>query len=291
MWPSLGSLVRYAETSKKVPSWLYKIGTRLYVDRTFPRHLFIETTAKCNLTCSYCPREDLQDHMDFSLFKDIVDEASRYGARSFSLHLFGEPLLWPHIIDGIRYIKHCNKHHNVILTTNGTHLNRFVNDLIGSRVDEIIWSWRKEARFKDETTYKLRSSTKSGKTIFRVRILKEVTPPEAIKEWEDWPCVEMRSLHNYGGDIDLSRYGVPSAVTRWPCYHLWFAPAVAWNGDILLCCVDPHHKEVLGRFPEQSISEVWQGRTLKRIRQSHREGRYEGICRNCDVWKNYPSFF
>jgi radical SAM protein with 4Fe4S-binding SPASM domain len=285
------ALTKYAEKAKKLPSIIYKAGAQSYIDVQFPRHLFIETTAKCNLTCSYCPREDEDSHMDYELFKTIVDEASRYGPRSFSLHLFGEPLLYPKIIDAIRYIKNRNRHHVVLLTTNGTHLNRFVDSLIGLQVDEIIWSWRSEAKFKPRTIRLLRESTREGTTKFRVRIIKEVTPKEELERWSKWQEVEIRNLHNYGGNVDLSPYDVPAAGKRWACYHLWFAPALAWNGDILLCCADPHKKEVLGNLKNGSFHSIWAGEKLKQIREDHKNGKFEGICKNCDVWKNYPNLF
>ena len=282
---------------KRLPSTLYKLGAQAWLDKTYPRHLFIETTAACNLTCTYCPRERRGNHMDYALFTRLVDEATHYGRRSFSLHLFGEPLLYPKILDAISYLK--ARHHTVLLTTNGTHLNRFVDDLIGRGVDLVLWTWRPEAQFTPETKGKLR---KWGR--FRVRFIAEVTPKEAHLEWADWPNVEGRALHNYGGTIDTSLWapttpaptesGSSSGVSpggRYPCYHLWFAPAVAWNGDILLCCADPHRKEVLGRFPGVSVHDVWVSDRLERIRQGHRQGDFSGICAGCDVWKQYPDIF
>lgn len=280
------SFTKYAEHIKKLPSWLYKIGAQTYYDKKFPRHLFIETTAKCNLSCDYCPRENISEHMDFGLFKAIVDEASTYGQRSFSLHLFGEPLLYPRIIDAIRYIKQCNRRHTVLLTTNGTRLNQYVDELIRSDcgVDEIIWTWRTEAKFKEATIRKLK-----GWGHFRVRLIKEITPEEEVRRWESWPKVEFRSLHNYGGQIDLSKWSVPNATTRWACYHPFYAPAVAWNGNILLCCADPNQKEVIGNVKTMTVSQAW--KKMENVRQTHINGKYEGICKNCDVWKSYPNMF
>jgi len=189
--------------------------------------------------------------MDFQLFKQIIREASEYGARSFSLHLFGEPLLYPSWREAIEFIKSRNRRHNVMLTTNGTSLNECVDDVVASSLDLVLWSWRPESKFTRETKDKL---NRWGK--FRVRFITEVTSKAGRAEWEGWPNTEERSLHNYGGEIELSKFGVQTADNgqRYPCYHLWYAPAVAYNGDILLCCVDPHHREVLGRFPETSIS-------------------------------------
>ena len=287
---------------KRLPRPLYKAAAQAWIDKEYPRHLFIEVTANCNLTCSYCPREDRNNHIDYELFKQVVDEATQYGPRSFSLHLFGEPFLYPRWQQAVSYIKYAHPKHTVLLTTNGTTLNARIDDVVQSSIDLILWTWRPEAVFTPETKEKLR---KWGK--FRVRFIQEITPKEAYAEWADWPNVERRRLHNYGGEVDLSAYtdvtGVRESVasqinsahvqnaTRWPCYHLWLAPAVAWNGDILLCCADSHHKEVLGHFPEMSVHEAWTGEKLKLVRESHMTGNYRGICTNCDVWKQYPDLF
>ncbi len=282
-----------AQWLKRLPSWMFKLGAQAWIDREYPRHLFIETTALCDLSCSFCPREKITKHMDFQLFKAIVDEASCYGARSFSLHLFGEPLLYPRFSDAVRYIKLKNRRHTILLTTNGTQLNRRCDEVIGLPIDQVYWTWRPEAKFTEETKEKLR---RWGR--FRVRFIEEVTPPEAYEEWKDWSNVEGRKLHNYGGNIQTSDFSsVPdvekgsSSATRYPCYHLWLAPAVAWNGNILICCADPHAKEVLGQFPEMSVHQAWKSSKLEEIRQSHLQGTYKGICSNCDVWKNYGNIF
>lgn len=221
--------------------------------------------------------------MDFDIFKAIIKEASGFGNRSFSLHLFGEPLLYPKLFDAISYIKRSRRSHTVLLTTNGTLLNEKVKELIASGPDLVLWSWKKEVEFSDETRRLLR-----GWGRFRVRFIEGVTPPEAYKEWEKWPNVEKRRLHNYGGNISLPN---KEKGARWSCYHLWLAPAIAWNGNFLLCCADPHQREVLGHFPESSIASMWQGKKLRDIRQNQRMGQYEGICKDCDVWKEYPNMF
>ena len=225
--------------------------------------------------------------MDFELFKSIVDEADQYGSRSFSLHLFGETFLYPRLFDAVRYIKQKRKSHTILLTTNGTYMERYVDELCASAVDQVYWSWRPEAVFTPETKEKLR---KWGR--FRVRFIKEITPPEAYEEWKDWPNVEGRNMHSYGGEIDTEKFGGSNNTEkRWSCYHLYYAPAVAWNGDILLCCCDSHHRQVLGKFPQQSVAHVWQGEEIARVRTEHSLGQYKGICENCTVYKEYPDVF
>ena len=280
------NVTKYTSLARKLPKPIYKVLSQAFIDKEFPRHIFIETTSACNLSCSYCPREKRSDHMDYNLFMSIVDECSIHGPRSFSLHLFGEPLLYPRILDAIRYIKFKNKHHTVLLTTNGTLLNRFSRSLLEVGVDRVIWSWRKN-NFDDDSIDLLR---KRG----LIRLLIEETPAEEFERWKTFPRVEIKHLHNYGGHIDISKWGLQSlddSLDRWPCYHLWLAPAVRWNGDITICCNDPTGRESLGAYPQTSLSEVWRGEKLKLIRESHLKAEYGGLCKGCDSWKAYPEIF
>lgn len=273
----------HTEIIKKLPSPIYKVLAQSWVDYEFPRHVFIETTSACQLSCEYCPREKRSDHMDWELFKSIVDECSEYGPRSFSLHLFGEVLMYPKIVEAIDYIKDKNEKNKVLLTTNGVLLNKFNTKL--QRVDRIIWTYRKN-NFNDESIRLLR---KKG----LIRLLIEETPKEEFEKWSKFPRVEIKHLHNYGGHIDTTKWGLPNIQTevRYPCYHLWLAPAIRWNGEITICCNDPTGMECCGQYGSLSLHDFWRSEKLEVIRKSHMEGQYKGLCVNCDSWKAYPNIF
>ena len=224
--------------------------------------------------------------MDFGMFKSIIDECSLYVPRSFSLHLFGEPLLYPFILDAIRYIKKKNKRHTILLTTNGTLLNKFANDIVALGVDRIIWSYRRN-NFNAEAIRALRR-------IGLIRLLIEETPKEEFEKWKKFPRVEIKHLHNYGGNIDVKQWNVPedNLPDRYPCYHLWLAPAIRWNGEIIECCNIPQSgTEVLGKYGEVSLGEVWNGEKLRVLRESDKKGIYPGACANCTSWQAYPNVF
>ena len=223
--------------------------------------------------------------MRWELFREIVDECSKYGPRSFSLHLFGEPLLYPNIIEAIRYIKHKNRQNTVLLTTNGTLLNRFIKDILDVGTDRIIWSWRKND-FNGESIQAL-------KKIGLVRLLVEETPKEEFEKWSKFPRVEIKHLHNYGGKIDTSRWGVSrmQVPKRYPCYHLWLAPAVRWNGDIVICCADPKGESSFGKYGDTNLYRYWHSEGLVRLRGEQMRGVYSGICATCNVWSTYPDMF
>ena len=277
-------LTKFASLSRNLPSFLYKLFAQNWIDHGFPRHIFIETTANCNLSCEYCPREKRKEDMDFSLFRRIVDECNEHGPRSFSLHLFGEPLLYPRILEAINYIKTKDKRHTVLLTTNGTLLNKFAKELIQLRVDRIIWSWRRN-NFTGETIEVL-------KKIGLIRLLVEETPKEEFEKWKTFPRVEIKHLHNYGGNIDVTKWGLISKDNdRYPCYHLWLAPAIRWNGDITICCNDPSGQESCGFYPSDTLAQFWKSERFNKIRDSHVKGEYKGLCVGCNSYKAYPDIF
>lgn len=73
-----------------------------------PLCITLEVTSICNLNCSMCGYPFLtrpKEHMDFSLFEQIVDECKVEGHNLMWLHHMGEPTLWPRLCDGIALMR------------------------------------------------------------------------------------------------------------------------------------------------------------------------------------------
>lgn len=295
----------------------YKFGSQSLIDYEFPTHIFIETTRACNLKCQSCPR-DLGNgkigNMKFELFRKIIDEATSFGPRNFCLHMFGEPLLHPQVIEMAKYIKTSNINHSILLTTNGYFLDAAkANDLIENEIDKIVVSFfsLKEERLGELTgnsdikkvidnikraiafKNKLQSKTK----IFMRLLLYEENKDEErdfralAKKLGALP--EIRKTHNYSGVIENNYTSKSPIKNRYPCYHLWFSPAITWDGKVLLCCSDWNYFEVLGDVDKDSLVSIWQGDRLKELRQFHLKGHYNKIplCEKCNVWTLYPDIF
>ena len=300
----------------KVFQPFYKLVSQHLIDYKFPRHLFVETTSFCNLQCKMCPRNSNPvklGFMDPALFKKIIDEAKQYGQRSFSLHLFGEPLLDKEIINRIEYIKSVNQENSIILTTNGVLLNSDLSKkLVKYGLDKIAISIHSpDKKTYQEITGKDGLETVEKNIMSLIEIKKELksnTPKiflrlvkikenrnqveEFRKKWCKFPLkIEIRDGHNYGGKIE----GMikPKFKKRYPCYHLWFAPGVSWDGEISICCDDINREAVIGNANTSGISEVWQGEKIKEYRRLHLRGDFHEIplCKNCNVWEIYPDIF
>src|SRR5277367_3809409 len=88
-----------------------------------PVCLYLETTNRCNLLCTTCPRtyEELEPPADMSweLFRSIVDQIDNLSRAV--LHGVGEPMLVKHLPRMVRYLKERGTY--VLFNTNGTVLN------------------------------------------------------------------------------------------------------------------------------------------------------------------------
>jgi MoaA/NifB/PqqE/SkfB family radical SAM enzyme len=88
-----------------------------------PVCLYLETTNRCNLLCTTCPRtyEELEPPADMSweLFTSIVDQVP--DLQRAVLHGVGEPMLVKNLAKMVRYLKDRGVY--VLFNTNGTVLN------------------------------------------------------------------------------------------------------------------------------------------------------------------------
>ena len=109
----------------------------------FPTVFYIEPTNDCNLNCVMCPRKKSRKkvgYMSFELFSDVVDQLSSQNIVRLSLHLAGEPLLHPQIVEMARYAKDKGLRH-VRFATNATLLNEDIaRGLIESGLDSLTVS-------------------------------------------------------------------------------------------------------------------------------------------------------
>lgn len=111
-------------------------------DSEIPEHepvcLYLETTNRCNLLCTTCPRTyaELEPPADMSweLFTSIVDQIPRL--QRAVLHGVGEPMLVRHLPRMVRYLKDRGTY--VLFNTNGTVLNeKNGRALIAAELDEL----------------------------------------------------------------------------------------------------------------------------------------------------------
>jgi MoaA/NifB/PqqE/SkfB family radical SAM enzyme len=141
-----------------------------------PVCLYLETTNRCNLLCTTCPRtyEELEPPADMSwkLFTSIVDQVPNL--HRAVLHGIGEPMLVKNLPRMVRYLKDRGTY--VLFNTNGTVLNeKNGRALIEADLDELRVSFDAA---NAESYHAIR-----GKNYFN-RILKNVRAFRELQERE-----------------------------------------------------------------------------------------------------------
>src|SRR3974390_2464304 len=114
------------------------VAARADVSVQYPVCLYLETTNRCNLLCTTCPRtyEELEPPADMSwgLFTNIVDQIPNI--QRAVLHGVGEPMLVRNLPAMVRYLKDRGTY--VLFNTNGTVLTECKGRaLINAGLDEL----------------------------------------------------------------------------------------------------------------------------------------------------------
>ena len=81
-----------------------------------------------------------------------------------------------------------------------------------------------------------------------------------------------------------------------PCTQLWKWMVVYWDGSVVLCCADMFSRSIVGDLKSNSITEIWNGPDLKKLRgQMVNRQRFEvPICQDCDIhlsWHNLNEYY
>ena len=90
------------------------------------KKIYIEITNACNLNCPFCIKNKRKvNYMKIDDYKKIIDKIKDY-TKEIYLHILGEPLLHPDIINFIEYAN--NQNLLVNITTNGYLINNLENN-------------------------------------------------------------------------------------------------------------------------------------------------------------------
>lgn len=265
-----------------------------------PEIVQIEATNICNAKCTFCPRDDMkrrQGIMDMALYRKIVDECAALGIGHVRMHNYGEAFVDKQLPEKIAYAK-SRGIPEVGVITNGSLLGPDVaKAVVEAGLDAINISLDAAGRDTFEST---RLGLKYDKVIANVeglvRIRRELgrTRPKLILSFvrqdnsaeeqsfiDHWSAVadkiHITELHNWAGTLKRR------SDVNFPCYRQWLTFTVLWDGRVSLCCADLDGHVVLGDLTTQTIADVWNGDTYRRVRREQLESGGPSICRGCDL--------
>ena len=287
-------------------------------DELFPPILHVETTNICNLRCIHCPHNDIYknvpnykpESIDFSLWKKIVDEVSRFDS-TLRLTPDGEPMLLKDFVKQVKYVY--EKGVSVFaFNTHGMFLEgENLEALLEPTDTKVVVEVSLDAFFKN-TYDKIRLQSDYNrviKNIFNfinerdkrnaenVKIMVSIVDQPEVDRSElelfnyFWSqIVDKVIIRNYVDTKGLTpSKGIKSRQTkdRWPCLVLFTRLVVTYDGGIRFCPDDWEKTTTLANLNDvDSIQSVWQSKEMKKLRANHLNGNFSHpTCKRCTDWK------
>jgi len=302
----------YEKTYLEVRNFLKRVYFRFHKPKKliFPEIMSIELTTICNAKCKFCPHSEILNKdkkrvlvMPEKVFKKIIDES--VGHRELKLikpSLYGEPALTPHLFDRLRYIRKKLPNVKIRLISNGSEMNKDKTDILFNErlCDEINFSIDadKKETFEDfkglswdkvlaNVNYFISKNNQEGKPV--KIILSFVCTPEnkdQLAGFKNRWKGKVQAFH-IGSESGLKRRkNYIKKKTSLYCSQIFDRINFLSDGRAVLCCLDAYGEIIVGDIKKQTVSEIWNGETLKKIRKLHLDGKKDQIplCSICEEW-------
>ena len=229
----------------------------------------------CNRKCTFCPKSDENVAPDTfqKMSKKIIDEIHDqlleiHFKGTISLCGYGEPLLHNDISYIVKKLSNVSK---VEIITNGDVLspNR-LQDLYISDASKVLISMYDGP----EQIKKFEEMTKKANVPEDLVILRD--------RWYDQYNDFGVKLTNRAGTV---KTGVQEEIGKYTtCFYPTYQLLIDWNGNVYLCPQDWQRKVSMGNIMQETIFNIWTGKTLTYYRKNLISGkRCAGPCKSCNA--------
>lgn len=266
------------------------------------KKVYIEITNNCNLNCSFCsPMKKEKRFMTLEEFDHILKEVSKV-TKVIYLHVKGEPLLHPQIIDFLKLTEKYNL--NVNITTNGILFPKLVEKLKGCKtLHKMNFSLHCEQNIKDyeekifESVEKLSPDTvviyrlwtlkgnkldeKSNKTVEKLEKYYELSPitVEKLKKEKN---VKISSTIYVDKDNEFEWPTINNHKSYGYCHALKTQIAILVDGTVIPCCLDSDGIINLGNIYNETLEAIQSKERYKKLKKSFQDRKpSEKLCQSC----------
>lgn len=266
------------------------------------KKVYIEITNNCNLNCSFCsPMKKEKRFMTLEEFDHILKEVSKV-TKVIYLHVKGEPLLHPQIIDFLKLTEKYNL--NVNITTNGILFPKLVEKLKGCKtLHKMNFSLHCEQNIKDyeekifESVEKLSPDTV---VIYRLWTLKgnkldekSNKTVEKLEKYYELSSITVEKLKKEKNvKISSTIYVDKDNEFEWPtinnhkscgyCHALKTQIAILVDGTVIPCCLDSDGIINLGNIYNETLEEIQSKERYKKLKKSFQDRKpSEKLCQSC----------
>ena len=263
----------------KTKEFLIKNISLVSASRLFKK-IFIETISYCNNDCDFCSAsirsqaKSPANLMSEGLFDQIIKELSDLSfSGSVAFHCNNEPLLDKRLTVFVRKAREKLRNNFFYIYTNGTLVNvNLANQLFEAGLNRMIIN-------NYDNRHELLSS------VAEIITNKDKIKGDIIINYRRKDEVLGNRAGQSPNNCNLLRKSLNLICLR-PLSEI----VVGYDGVIPLCCADALWREVMGRFGNSRLQDVWFSDPFKRIRESLANGdrSCSEICRPCDAL-NLPS--
>ena len=254
-------------------------------------HVTLETTAFCNLNCSFCPINKLRRNsfiMDFRLVQKIIKENPQL--TRINLNNWGEPLLHKRLFEIIGNINAQLPDCDVYFATNG----RLLND---KRIDALLSLKIREIQFSVDAvglTYEtIRGCDYATTRVLIEHLLERRTGHE--------PKISIKAVINSGtemvleellkewldkvDDIKLQPMMLPKP-RKVACPEPFDNhPVVLSDGRVVPCCADYNGQLTVGDAAKDKLIDIWNNEKMENLRTQHNTKQFELPCSLCGEYE------
>lgn len=266
------------------------------------RKVYIEITNNCNLSCSFCsevkkPKRMMKIDEFEHILKEIKDKTNY-----IYLHVKGEPLLHPNIVDFLNLAEKYNL--KVNLTTNGTLFPKVVDKIKDCKaLHKLNFSLHSEndiPNYLENIFESVKKLSPEVVVIYRLWTLnnglldkKPTETVEKLKTFYNLPQETVEKIKNENNiKITSTIYVDKDNEFAWPnlegdnstgfCHALKTHIAILVDGTIVPCCLDSNGIINLGNIYQQSLNDIIESKRYQDLKKSFQDNKpCEELCKKC----------
>ncbi|MBP5678561.1 MAG: SPASM domain-containing protein [Bacilli bacterium] len=266
------------------------------------KKIYIEITNICNLNCSFCSKTSKKKkNMTLEEFQVILEKIKDY-TNYIYLHIKGEPLLHPQVID---FMKEAEKYHiKVNLTTNGTLLKEKAKCL-GScqnlnKINVSLHCEQEDPNYFKDIFDSIQSLSPKTTVIYRLWTLKnnqlDKKSTEIVDKIKEYYHLSTETVDKIKKEnnikINPQIYVDKDNEFEWPhitthqsrgyCYALKTQIGILVDGTVVPCCLDAEGIINLGNIFQEDLEDIINSTRYQTLQKSFQDRNpSEALCRSC----------
>ncbi len=262
----------------------------------------LETGAKCNRKCWFCPNSTNtrpNEFMSSDLITIIAKELSaiKYSGR-IVLYMYNEPMLDPRLLDIIVQLRTVVPKSTIMIATNADYVREYnqLQSLFDAGLNQLqINIYSNMQRYRelvalmkqvDAVEGNIYENTSPKKRVFSIeqKFDQKITPNS--------PKVGRFELSNRSGNVPA--LPIVNEPLEKMCVRPFRSMQINWKGEAVLCCNDYHADVMCGDVSKKGVISVWKNsKVLKKFRKKLlRKNRTKlKLCDKCSFKGGaYPHF-